>query len=323
MIVVWVIAALLVVLLAFRLATAILKRRAETAYPPEGELVDVDGWQQHILVEGEGRPVVLIHGDGGTLHDFTLSPVYERIRAAYRTYAVDRPGLGHSRRPVRGGGSPLVQASLIHDALAQLGVEKPVLVGHSRGGAVALAYALAYPDDVAGIVALAPSAYAGSEGTFIARLATMSTIDRLVVLTVYAPAAAFNRYALVRAGLDVAFAPDRQTPPEYLEVYGALWARPRHIRATMRDRRFSIADLQGDRYGEIQVPVVIVQGTADQSVPPEDAARLHADIPHSRLVMLEGTGHQLMFNRPDAVLDAIDAVWQMVETQQPLQGEQR
>ncbi|HOA23055.1 MAG TPA: alpha/beta hydrolase [Aggregatilineales bacterium] len=302
---------LLVVLLGFRLATALIVRRAESAYPPAGQFVDVDGWRQHVLVEGEGPPVVLIHGDGGSIYDFTLSPLYPCLTARYRTFTVDRPGFGYSRRPVHGGGSPLVQASLIHDALAALGVEKPVVVGHARGAAVALAYALAYPNDLAAIVALAPAAYTHSEGTLIARLATMSALDRLLVLTVYTPAARFNNYALVRPILDNAFAPDMPTPPDYLRAYGAMWARPHHIRATMRDRRFSVVDLQGDRYGEIEVPVVIVQGEADRRVSPADAARLHGDLARSELVLIPDTGHALMFTQPDAVLKAIERAWEM------------
>lgn len=302
---------LLVILLALRLITLLIERRAEAAYPPAGQFVDVDGWRQHVLVEGEGRPVVLIHGDGGSIYDYTLSPLYACLTARYQTFTIDRPGLGYSRRPVRGGGSPLVQASLIHDALAALGVEKPVVVGHGRGGAIALACALAYPTDLSAVVALAPAAYARIEGTLIARLATLSGLDRLLVLTIYAPIARFNNYALLRAGLDTLFAPDMPAPPGYLQAYGAMWARPHHIRATMRDRRFSVADLQGDRYGEIQAPVVIVQGEADRIVTPADAARLHGELARSELRRIPGTGHALMFAQPDAVLEAVERAWEM------------
>ena len=295
---------LLVVLLGFRLATALIVRRAESAYPPAGQFVDVDGWRQHVLVEGEGPPVVLIHGDGGSIYDFTLSPLYPCLTARYRTFTVDRPGFGYSRRPVHGGGSPLVQASLIHDALAALGVEKPVVVGHARGAAVALAYALAYPNDLAAIVALAPAAYTHSEGTLIARLATMSALDRLLVLTVYTPAARFNNYALVRPILDNAFAPDMPTPPDYLRAYGAMWARP-HIRNDARPP-FSVVDLQGDRW-RIEVPVVIVQA-ADRRCP----RRMPPACGLARSSWCScDTGHALMFTQPDAMLRSDRRAWEM------------
>ncbi|MFS8087074.1 MAG: alpha/beta fold hydrolase, partial [Acidobacteriota bacterium] len=63
------------------------------------------------------------------------------------------------------------------------------------------------------------------------------------------------------------------------------------------------------RYSEIRVPVAIVTGDSDQIVPAkENAHRLHDDLPHSKLIVLEKTGHQIPFTRPAAVVEAIDQV---------------
>jgi pimeloyl-ACP methyl ester carboxylesterase len=63
------------------------------------------------------------------------------------------------------------------------------------------------------------------------------------------------------------------------------------------------------RYSDIRVPVAIVTGDSDLIVPAkENAHRLYEALPHAELVVLEKTGHQIPFTRPDAVVDAIDRV---------------
>jgi len=130
-------------------------RRAEARHPPVGLFVSVDGARLHFLKRGSGRPVVLLHASDLTLQDFTLS-IFDQVAAAYQAIAFDRPGYGSSERPA---GCPLtlaLSARLIRDALQALGVERPILVGHSGGGSVALRYALDYPDEIAGLVFARP-----------------------------------------------------------------------------------------------------------------------------------------------------------------------
>ena len=81
----------------------------------------------------------------------------DRLAPRYRVILIDRPGHGWSDRPdLRGDASPARQAALVHEALERIGVTRAILVGHSWSGALVTAYALAYPDGVAGLVLLAP-----------------------------------------------------------------------------------------------------------------------------------------------------------------------
>ncbi len=137
-------------------------RRAESAYPPRGQLVEVEGIRLHYLRQGAGRPVVLLHGAHGTTLDFA-SGTLPRLARDHDVLAFDRPGHGYSERPAREPATPEVQARLLREALASLDVRRPVLVGHSWSGALVLAYALDYPDDVAAVVVLAGVVYLESE----------------------------------------------------------------------------------------------------------------------------------------------------------------
>ncbi len=79
--------------------TARVRRREQQAlraYPPEGQIVRLpDGRRIHVVVEGDGPDIVLIHGAGGNARDFTLS-FTAHLRDRFRVISVDRPGFGHS-----------------------------------------------------------------------------------------------------------------------------------------------------------------------------------------------------------------------------------
>ena len=121
----------------------------EAAHPPSGQFIEVNGTRVHAWVAGEGPDVVLIHGAFGSLRDFTFDLAH-RLSDRYRVVALDRPGLGYTgrtearyARPFAGDAeSPAEQAALLAAAARALGAENPVVVGHSMGGIVAMAWAL-------------------------------------------------------------------------------------------------------------------------------------------------------------------------------------
>ncbi len=281
-------------------------RRAEARHPPAGRFVAAAGTRLHYLRRGSRQPVVLLHASGLALEDFTLS-IFDHVAAADQAIAFDRPGYGYSERP---GGEPLtlaLNARLIHDALRSLGIAQPILVGHSSGASVALRYALDYPDAAAGLVLLAPSAYA--EGLSVPAMFSIPDIPVLGTLflhTLLAPLA-WAATPMFVAGL---FEPN--TPPTaYAETMRTFTVRAGQFRAWADELTRLGAGLreQSQRYGEIRVPVVIVAGAADRVDPPEaQAYPLHRAIPQSQLVVLKETGHAVHHAHPDAALEAIRRV---------------
>ena len=127
------------------LINAALARRAERLRPPIGRVGPFAGIRLHridVRPSGAetGPPVVLLHGNLVTLEDWIASGIVDHLAAAgRRVVAFDRPGFGHSERP-RGRWGARDQAALLRGAARALGVERPIVVGHSWGALVALAW---------------------------------------------------------------------------------------------------------------------------------------------------------------------------------------
>ena len=108
-------------------------RRAEREHPPEGSFMEVDGVRLHYSDRGTGQPIVLIHGNAVSGDDYDTSGVAELLLETNRVIVFDRPGFGHSERPRGRAWTAMQQAELLHKALKRLGIERPVVVGHSWG----------------------------------------------------------------------------------------------------------------------------------------------------------------------------------------------
>lgn len=271
----------------------------------EDRFVVVDGLKLHYVVAGAGQPVILLHGNDGTLQDFTLS-IFDNLSAKYRTLAFDRPGHGSSESPRSQSLTPQEQAQLLHSALKSLGIVHPLLVAHSWSGALALSYALQYSSDLSGLVLLSGVAYESREENpkpiyYIVRLPIVGSIVAFSFMLV-------GKRDITKQ-LKEAFWPDL-APKIYVKKFLASMFRMSEIKAAVRDELTLNPALRemSPRYPDIHIPVVIVAGDHDKTVPPEKHSyRLHEAISQSKLIVVPNAGHELQFTRPFEVIGAIDA----------------
>ena len=269
------------------------------------KFVTVDGTRLHFVIRGAGRPVVLIHGNPGSTQDWTR--VFGSLAANHKVIAFDRPGHGRSERPKHGDTTVEVQARLLHDALKQLHIEHPIVVGHSWGGALALVYAISYPKEVSGVALVAPAVYESQDG--------VSLLTSLPAVPVIGDAVNFVLTPLfaatfVRRELKKAFSPD-PVPKNYLRSVLSEWTRSKKVKAYSLDEASLNDSLKkfSPRYPEISVPVSILAGDSDLIVSEKDQAeRLNKALPKSNLIVLPRTGHQIPFTHPQAVVDEVERV---------------
>lgn len=276
----------------------------DPAYPPIGEFIEVQGVRLHYVDEGAGPPIILIHGASGNLRDWTFS-MTDRLKDRFRVIAFDRPGHGYSGRLATDGANPAAQARLLAAATAALGVERALIVGHSWGGAVATAWTLDRPDQVAGAVILAGATYPwDGDGGLLYNLGAgalspaVSAVARLYVRG--------DRAESVVAGI---FAPNTP-PPGYVDYVGVeLALRPGAFRWNAEDID-GLNDhlvLLSARYGELRAPLEIIHGDEDTTVGLEIHSRpLSEAAQNATLTILEGVGHMPHHAREDRVVDIID-----------------
>lgn len=284
-----------------------LTRAAERAFPPTGAMRTIAGVKLHYVARGAGVPVVLIHSANGTLNDFTAT-VFDRLAERHLTIAVDRPGYGYSERPAEPV-TPDVQARLIRGLVQSLTPERAIIVGYSFGGAVALAYALEFPDEVAGIVALAPAAYEWPTPVdWKWRMPTWPIIGRILANTLPQIAGRLAERSLIAD----AFHPE-PVAPSYARAGFPLILRSSSFRANAADIRALKPFLraQSQLYPQIKLPLVVLTGDADRVVSPViHAEPLQRAVPGAELIVLRGAGHLLPHSRPDEVIDAINRMAQ-------------
>jgi pimeloyl-ACP methyl ester carboxylesterase len=272
--------------------------------PARGRFIQVDGAWLHVLQQGSGPDVLLIHGAAMLADEMMLA--LGHAFPGQRVTAVDRPGHGHSSRRRRP--SIADQARLLHQAAAELGLERPVIVGHSLGGAVALSYGEQFPDDVSGVVAVAPLAYPGWGPAHLGRaLRGAPVLGPVLSNTVQA----LVDPLMMRAVMRLIFSPQKPTPAFKQTVDVGLLARPHAMVADGGDFVRASLDLEplSRRYGTFPAPLHVIVGEQDRILKPaRQGKRLAQAVPGAGLTVLPGSGHMLHHFAPQAVTAAVAAV---------------
>lgn len=279
--------------------------RAERAHRPLGRFINVDGVGLHYLDEGDGPPLVLLHGLGSMVEDFVLSGLVREASKRYRVIAFDRPGYGHSDRPRRLRYGAAAQAELVRKALHRLDVRRPIVLGHSWGTLVAVALALESPEVPRSLV-LASGLYFPSV-RLDAPLLGLPAIPLLgdLLSRTFSPLAG---RAMWPAWLKMIFAP-APVPAAFAAFPTWLALRPGQLRAVAEDALATVgATLRAARrYRELTLPVVMVAGERDRYVSARaHTARLHRLLPSSRLLLSPHSGHMVHHSDLPLVLSAVD-----------------
>lgn len=275
---------------------------AVDAVPAEGRFLSVDGLRVHYVIEGTGPDLVLIHGASGSLRDFTFA-LLPRLTGSFRVIAFDRPGLGLSD-PLPDGATGLAeQARHLRKATAALGLTRPLVLGHSYGGAVALAWAL--DDPPAGLILVSAPSLPWPGGLDPWYRATNSRLGRAVLVPL---AAAWVPMSYVRGAIDGVFAPE-PAPDGYADHMGvALTARASVLAinsAQVNALRGQLVAME-PRYTSLTLPVELVHGDADTIVPLDiHSGPLAPRLASAQLTVIPGAGHMPQQTHTDIILAAI------------------
>jgi pimeloyl-ACP methyl ester carboxylesterase len=271
----------------------------EMPVPPTGES-SVSLYRE---IHGAGPPVIMLHGFGGNTYTWRrLSPV---LSSRYQTWLIDLKGFGQSPKPEDGRYSLTDQADLVYQLILEHDLDRVILAGHSMGGGVALQTALKLRENQPGrlsrLILIDTVSYPQELPGFIAVLRTpvLSSLvlylvpDTLKVRKIL-KLAYFDHTKIKEADVAAYAAP--------LAADGAKYA----LRQTARQILPENLDEMVSRYGNLEVPTLIIWGRQDRIIPAENGARLHRDLKNSRLAIIEDCGHNPHEEKPEEVIAAVN-----------------
>jgi pimeloyl-ACP methyl ester carboxylesterase len=281
-------------------------KRAEQLFPPVGEFITVDGVQVHYVKQGSGPALIMLHGAGGNLRDYTYG-LLPRFAKNHTVIAFDRPGHGYSQNLPTDSATLDEQSNLLRKAAMQLGVKEAIVMGYSYGGALSLNMAVHNPEFVKGLVLISAVSMPWPYKIHINyRMMSKPVIGPALM----AATTAYLGDDYFKSSYETVFTP--LTPPTgYLEHVGVnLSVRYKSFVENSRQLnslRPQIVD-QSKSYSTLKMPIELIHGVSDPSVP----IHVHAEefikvVQHANLTAIEGLGHGALQTYPQ-IEAAVNAV---------------
>jgi pimeloyl-ACP methyl ester carboxylesterase len=245
---------------------------------------------------GAGRPVVLLHGT--PFSSYVWRAVASALAADHEVFVWDMLGYGQSEMRAGQDVSLGAQGRIFADLVTEWGLDRPHVVAHDFGGAVALRAHLLHGTEYAALALFDPVALAPWGTPFFRLVQEHSAVFERLPANLHE--------ALVREYVSSASSPG--LVPHVLDALVSPWTgaagQPAFYRQIAQaDQRYT--DEVQDRYGDITIPVTVSWGADDQWIPPAKGSELAAAIPHAHFHLLHGAGHLVQVDAPELVLDVV------------------
>lgn len=263
-------------------------------FAPANEFVMAGPIKTHFVQKGDrGRPLVLIHGFGAGTYAWRNN--IDSLAQHHRVYALDIKGFGLTAKPKDGRYNVMAFSEHLRDFLDVMKLEKPVLVGNSMGGSIAIRVALQNSERVGALVLVdaAPLAFSLPRPPAVFNLNASRMQPELVRTLISKP--------FVEVCLKAGFHDPSRVTPELVETYhrpiridGAAEALIAMFQAPV-EHETELPPLRS-----LHLPVLIVWGKYDHIIPLSVAQGLVQDIPGARMVVLEKSAHVPHEEEPDA-----------------------
>jgi pimeloyl-ACP methyl ester carboxylesterase len=285
--------------------------RLQTLFRPHGRArraadldqveITADGIRLSAYVMGKGRPVLLLHGLGGS--KISWIPLLGPLSEAYQVVVPDLPGHGESEKP-RVDYTPRFYARVVRHLMDELGAERTMAVGNSMGGRVALELALRSPNRVESL-ALLDAALPGI------RWRALVGFGRIVP-TEFASLPLPLRERWMRTMLGRMFAHPERLAPETIGLaardFLRIYADPRARVAFLSSLRHLVTE-PGEAFWQsmrrVKQPALVIVGEHDRVVPSRLGLRLADHLPNAELLVLPDVGHVPQFEATGETLEPL------------------
>jgi len=301
---------LLLLILAIVLSaifTKLASRRIKRSIPKFGKTTTLQDAEIHWFESGQGKPIIMLHGLAGNLRNFTYALV-GKLDQEYRVIAIDRAGCGWSTRSKSESATLQEQARIISEFIDKEQIEKPLIVGHSLGGAIALALALEHKNKISGLALICPATQIIDKIPDMFKSLNISSplIRFFVAHTFSSLIGILKRKKTFKA----AFAPESICDDFNIKGGGDFALSSEAFIGTSEDLIFaqsSAASLVG-REKELEVYSEVLFGEDDEILDAKLHGEKFSQLSGSKLTMLPGKGHMLPLTIPDQCADFIRGV---------------
>ncbi len=282
-----------VLLLAAVLATLVRRDlppsalRAQYAGAPS-RFVKIEGMDVHYRDEGQGAPIVLVHGASASLH--TWQGWADALKTQRRVVRLDLPGHGLTGPAPDKDYSVERLARVVAKLLDELGIEQADLAGNSLGGRVAITFALSWPRRARRLILIDAGGLSGLKPPRLFRAAKNPL--GAVLLRWLSP-----RFA-VRANLRQVYGDERLITEELVDRYQAMTLRAGNRQALLDRVNGRQSPTLDDRLKQLRLPTLLQWGAKDRWIPIEFGRRMHALIAGSELIVYPNAGHIPMEEAP-------------------------
>lgn len=290
----------IMLLVIFRKDNRISYETALTQFStPSSNFFDWNGIQLHYTDQGEGIPVVMLHGFGGSFDNWRK--LIENFPEGYRLIAADLPGFGLSQYdPNLDPETDLKDyyTNFTNDLLTELDIDSCYLIGNSLGGYLSWQTTLQNEDKVKKLVLLNSAGYSEEDiKAFLIQATKSGAFSKIIKKGV---PKSVTKYAAKRVIGDKKQKPDPQRLASFYGLINKEGTLETIMRIGAADHTIDTTQIQN-----ISVPTLIVWGDNDHIVPVEHAYKFNRDIPNSKLLIYEGSGHIPMMENTERLTNDI------------------
>jgi pimeloyl-ACP methyl ester carboxylesterase len=272
--------------------------------PPPSRFTQIEGMSVHYRDEGQGHPIVLLHGSSSSLH--TWEGWVEALKTHRRVVRLDMPGFGLTGPAPDRDYRVERLARVVSQLLDKLGIEQADIAGNSLGGRVAVVFATKYPRRARRLILIDVAGMSGQKPAALFR-AAKSPLGRFLI-----------RYTaprfLVRRQLAQVYADDRRINDALIDRYQAITLRAGNRQALLDRVNGPQSPPLDALLKQLRLPVLLQWGALDEWIPVELGQRMHSAIKGSELIVYPKLGHVPMEEQPaltvrdaDAFLESTDA----------------
>ena len=261
-----------------------------------GSFIDLPSGNTHYEVKGEGELVVLTHGYATPYYIY--DKIFEcLVSKGYKVLRYDLLGRGYSERVDAEYNAELFATQLNDLTKALFGDEKFILIGTSMGGNITTTYYKHHPEKVKKLILLAPAGMDTFKPPFYMKISKVPGLGELIFNNVAGP------MLLKKTTSELYYVNDEEK-----DYYQRSFAGPIQykgfLKATLSSLRHTIlrTDLAMEGYKKVaenKLPLLVIWGTIDKTMPYYQIERMKEVCPHAEFITYENSGHIFLFDEGD------------------------